>query len=372
MKVLFHFVSGQLMPNYIASKIIQPDINVFLCTDEADKQYEKSVSYFDNPQKEKLDAWDYDKIQLQLKKIIDKYSDDTIILNFTAGNKIMSLAGFNLFKDIQKQCYYINTEDNEYIKFDFVSNKIIKQELDIKCELKDILMLNAQKVEFSDIKVEKVHKQIISTLENNESLSSRLLYISNKNNSTKNFIKEINNGKLKGSLIRYQNNSSYVKIVMDDITLIEHQESGVFLIDLLFGKWFEYVCFEKLKRLNYFDNIEWGCTIKRKERSPDDTYTDKNEIDIIGNRGIYYFIFECKAGNIKAEAVDKLVAIKETYIGRYSSLFFISKYPLNKNYSAHKNVLEKINDNNIIHLIYKDLNDRNRLLNYFNQRANLR
>jgi len=284
----------------------------------------------------------------------------------------MSLAGFNLFKNIQKQCYYINTEDNEYIKFDFVTNTIIKQALDIKCELKDILMLNAQKVEFSNFKIAQAHKQLIHLLENNESLSSKLLPIINKINLTKNFNKEIDNGKLKGSLFRCQNNSSFVKIVMDDVTLYEHQESGEFLIDLLFGKWFEYVCFEKLKRLNYFDNIEWGCNIKRKERSPNDTYTDKNEIDIIGNRGIYYFIFECKAGNIKAEAVDKLVAIKETYIGRYSSLFFISKYPLDKNNNAHKNVLEKINDNNIIRLIYKDLNDRERLLNYFNRRANLR
>jgi hypothetical protein len=151
----------------------------------------------------------------------------------------MSLAGFNLFKNIQKQCYYINTEDNEYIKFDFVTNTIIKQALDIKCELKDILMLNAQKVEFSNFKIAQAHKQLIHLLENNESLSSKLLPIINKINLTKNFNKEIDNGKLKGSLFRCQNNSSFVKIVMDDVTLYEHQESGEFLIDLLFGKWFE-------------------------------------------------------------------------------------------------------------------------------------
>jgi len=372
MKVLFHFVSGQLMPNYIASKIIQPDINVFLCTDEADKQYDKLVSYFDNPQKEKVDAWDYDKIQLQLKKIINKYSDDTIILNFTAGNKIMSLAGFNLFKNIQKQCYYINTEDNEYIKFDFVTNKINKEKLNVKCDLKEILRLNAQEVEFSNFKIEKEQKQLVNLLEHDESLNSKILEIGNKINFKNSFTKQIDDGKLKGSLIKYQNDISVVKFVRDGVTLYEYQETGKFLIELLFGKWFEYICFEKLKNLGFFDNIEWGCNIKRKKQSPNDIYTDKNEIDIIGNVGIYYYIFECKAGNIKAEAVDKLVAIKETYIGRYSSLFFISKYPLDKNNNAHKNVLEKINDNNIIRLIYKDLNDRERLLNYFNRRANLR
>jgi hypothetical protein len=372
MKVLFHFVSGQPMPNYIASKIIQPDKNVFLCTDEVNEQYEKSVPCFDNPQKEKVDAWDYSKIQLQLKEIIDKYSGDTIILNFTAGNKIMSLAGFNLFKDLKKECYYINTEDNELIKFDFVSNKINKEKLNVKCDLKEILRLNAQEVEFSNFKIEKEQKQLVNLLEHDKSLNSKILEIGNKINFKNSFTKQIDDGKLKGSLIKYQNDILVVKFVRDGVILYEHQETGKFLIELLFGKWFEYICFEKLKNLGFFDNIEWGCNIKRKDARPKDVYGDKNEIDIIGNKGIYCYIFECKAGNIKAEAVDKLVAIKETYIGRYSSLFFISKYPLNKNDSAHKNVLEKMNDNKIIHLTYRDLSDEQKLINNFNQRANLR
>jgi len=372
MVVLLHFVSGQLMPNYIASKIINPDINVFLCSEEAAYQYQKLAKHFTNPHKEIIDAWDYDKIQSQIKRIIDEYHASDIYLNFTAGNKIMSIAAFNLFNDLKKECYYINTEGDEYIKFNFLKNTIEKKEINVKCNLEDILSLNGQEFELSNFKPDFHLINLAQILKNDDTLLSKILEIGNKINiKSNNFEKKIDSGNYAGTYIKLKNSNSEV-IIYKRGHLMFSKKEGKFLIDFLFGKWFEYVCFEKLNQSQFFDNLVWGCYIRRKDALPNDVYGDKNEIDIIGNKGIYYYIFECKAGNIKAEAVDKLVAIKETYIGRYSSLFFISYFPLQLNNSAHKNVLEKMRDNNIIHLTFKDLDNREKLLRLFNQRANLR
>jgi hypothetical protein len=127
------------------------------------------------------------------------------------------------------------------------------------------LRLNAQEVEFSNFKIEKEQKQLVNLLEHDESLNSKILEIGTKINFKNSFTKQIDDGKLKGSLIKYQNDISVVKFVRDGVTLYEHQETGKFLIELLFGKWFEYICFEKLKNLGFFDNIKWGCNIKRKK-----------------------------------------------------------------------------------------------------------
>lgn len=361
------------MPNYVASKIIDPDINIFLCTEEASGQYQKLVKHFKDPRKEIIDAWDYEKIQLQIKKVVDKYSESIVLLNFTAGNKIMSIAGFNLFKDLKKECFYINTEGDEYIVFNFLSNRIHKDKINIKCNLENILSLNGQEFEFSNFIINEDHKKLIQLIQKDEKLLSKILEVGGKINiNAKDFEKKIDNGNYAGTHIKFKNFNSEVILYIKERCIFSKREQGKFLTELLFGKWFEYVCFEKLNQLRFFDNLVWGCNIRRKDALPNDIYGDKNEIDIIGNKGIYYYIFECKAGNIKAEAVDKLVSIKESYIGRYSSLFFISYFPLNQNNSAHRNVIEKMKDNNIIHLIYKDLDNKEKMFRLFNKRANLK
>lgn len=373
MKILLHFVSGQNMPNYIASKIINPDFNIYLCTKESISQSEKLAQLFNNSRKEVIDAWDYIKIKNQLRVILENEKDNVIILNFTAGNKIMSLAGFNLFNQLKKECYYINTEMNEFIKFDFMSDTIHRKKIEIKCDLKDILLLNGQNTTFSNYNLKNEHITLIHLLENNKKLLNKILDITKQNDiNSKSFIKEFSEGKFKGSIIYYRENFSKLKIVEDKITIFEYEEPGKFLIDLLTGKWFEYVCYEKLRQLNYFDNLQWGCYIKRKISKQNENFTDKNEIDIIGNKGIYYYLFECKSGNIKADAVDKLVAIKDSYIGRYSSLFFISKFPLDNNNNIHRNIIEKIHDNNIKHVLYDELANRTKIFHLLEYRANLR
>lgn len=372
MKILIHLVSGQNMPNYIAYKIINPDKNIFLYTSESESQCKLLEKLIRNSSKELIEAWDYNKIQKRVTEIIDNYKDEEIFLNFTSGNKIMSTAVFNLFKDSKKKCYYINTEKNEYIYFDYTNDEIKSLPIEIKFELEAILLLNGQDFEFVNYSLSEKQLELIDLIIKNENLQKLVLDIASKIESKKSFQEVKKEGKFKDTEITLINDNCRLVIIYEGKELFNYVGTDTKIIDIFGGKWFEYECYNKLKALNYFDELKWNCNIKRKSRTSNEIYTDKNEIDIIGNKGPYPYIFECKSGNIKAEAVDKLVAIKESYIGRYASLIFISKYPLSTNNTNHKNVIEKIKDNKIVHLNFNQLDNKNEVVELFNEKANLK
>lgn len=373
MRVLFHFVSGQNLPNLIASKIVNPDLNLFLCTEQSENQFAVFKKTMVNSSSEIIEAWDYEKIKNQISTILDRFKDDVVILNFTAGNKIMSLAAFDLFREKSKDCLYVNTEKDEFIFFDNSKNKIIYSPIKVKLDIIEILSINNQEYNFGLENLSPEYEKLKEIISKDKDLIQELLKMALKfNNSQKDFDEEIKRKSWKGSQIKFSNEKSFVRLVNNGNEIFNLSEDGKDLLEILFGKWFEYSCLDALKKLNYFDDVRPDITIIRKGTSISEKYRDKNQIDIFGIKGIYSYIFECKAGNIKSEAIDKLISIKENYIGRYSSLFFISKYPLDVNNSSHKNVLEKITDNNINHLTFRDLFNKEYVIKIFNQRKNLR
>lgn len=372
-KILFHLVSGQNLPNLIAAKIINPDENLFLCTNQSIRQFEVFKRIFPNSKSLIIDAWDYDKIKFQIKDFLDNHSNDETILNFTGGTKIMSLAAFELFKEQKKECYYINTENNEYINFKGDGNTINKFPIEVKLTISEILDINNQQFELGQSELNTSYNQLKEIISKNYKIQTKLLSVASEFQKNKEvYEKKITEGNLKGSQIIFKNKKSYIKLILNNNELITLEEEGRNLLEFIFGKWFEYDCLDSLIKLNFFDEIRPHINIIRKTAKKGDKLIDKNEIDIFGIKGIYTYIFECKAGNIKAEAVDKLVAIKETYVGRYSSLIFITKFPLDINNTAHKNVLEKIKDNNIIHFTFNQLSDKNFIFKELEKRDNIK
>lgn len=360
------------MPNYIAHKILNPDKNIFLCTSKSQEQYNSLKKLIKNSDKEIIESWDYNLIREQVNKIVEKFKSEDVVLNFTGGNKIMSTSAFNLFKDLRKNCIYINTEKNEYIYFDFISNEIKSFPIEIKFELEAVLVLNGQDFEFVEKNLDETYQKLINLLIELDDLQELSLKIAKRIGNQKSYNEPIKSRKFEGSEIIILNNNCKLKIVYNGKELYYYSGTDKRIIELFLGKWFEYACYKKLKELQYFDDIKMNCTIKRKVRSSDELNIDKNEIDIIANKGPYPYVFECKSGNIKSESVDKLVAIKESYIGRYTSLFFLSMHPLNNNNSSHKNVIEKIKDNKIIHFKFKDLDDKPKVTSFLNEKTNLK
>jgi hypothetical protein len=373
MKVLFHLVSGQNLPNYIADKIINPDENLFLCSKESLNQFNIIEKNLPNSKPENIESWDYEKIQNQIKDLLCNYALDEVILNFTAGNKIMALAAFDLFRNQLKKCIYINTEQNEYIVFDNSVNEIHKYPIDVKFTISEILSFNNQDFEFGDRSLSEDYEVLMDIILKNRDLQNTFLKFAKKYSNLKNDFKEnIKKAKWSGSSISYSVNESTIKLIRDGNEIVSLKDRGYNLPKFIFGEWFEFVCLKVLRDLNFFDEIKHDVTIIRKVKKANDRSINKNQIDIFGIKGIYNYIFECKSGNIRADAVDKLVAIKETYVGRYASLFFISKFPLDERNDIHKNIQEKITDNGIYHLTYNDLLDKNKIIDIFNERKNLK
>ena len=109
------------MPVYIANEIIKPQINACLLTNASRKEYENIANaLYETPIDEiKVTAFDYLDIYNKLQKYSEQYLEegDELILNFTGGTKIQSVAMFQFAMDNRHKAIYINGQNGEYILF---------------------------------------------------------------------------------------------------------------------------------------------------------------------------------------------------------------------------------------------------------------
>ncbi len=375
MRILLHLVSGQNLPNYIASKIIGADQELFFFTKGSSFSL-KILKYVITRHIDSIEipAWNYEQIYGTVLEVIKKFTVDELVLNFTGGNKIMSQAAFSAFAYCKKDCIYINSENDEYIYFMHSSGnlKVEKNVINVTARIADYIKLNGQNVEFESNIFTNAQKNLATLLQKDfKYYASKILSSSSRYRKNSFLDATVTEGKLKGSFIKYNDEGTSIKFVLNGKETYYAKENGDNLLQFCFGKWFEYSCFNAIEAASVFDELQLNCRIQKNSRREEYLFSDKNELDILAIKGIYPAVFECKSGGIKSEHVDKLVALKQTYLGRYSSVFFITYFPLNDHDEFHLMLKEKMNDNKIIHITYKDLN-KNKLLSYLIKKENLR
>lgn len=352
MKILVHLVSGQNLPNYIASKIIGADKELFLFTKASLtslKILEEILPNRLNPVE--IPAWDYTSISNSIIQILDQYKDHELILNFTCGNKIMSQAAFSMFSVNRRDCVYINTEKNESIFFDNKNGSINVSPISFSSKVIDIIKLHGQIIKFGDQNFPQNYLLLYNWLkENFDDVGSNILRIAKQYSNQKQYKKEITEGKLRGSIFTSNSKDQSVKICYGGKE-IQIQDRGERLSHFIFGGWFEYFCLEKIKALNYFDEAIIDGQLKTQNNPQ-----VKNQLDLVAIKGIYPFIFECKSGGLKSDSIDKLTAIKQSYIGRYTSLFILTYSQIDNKNPNQKVLLDKMKDHDIIHLTFKQIN----------------
>ncbi len=143
MKILVSLVSGQTMPNYFGIKYYEPEKCIFLYTEESKQQ----MSWLKNSIKIssetiKIDTYDYNDIQTKCIEIINKLNDDELILNYTCGTKIMSIAAFEIFAIHRKKTFYIDSENQRILEQDAGEN--IKHKRSLRFSVKDYLKIYGQ------------------------------------------------------------------------------------------------------------------------------------------------------------------------------------------------------------------------------------
>jgi len=333
MKILFHLISGQNLPEYIAEQFINPDKNVFIFTD-ASRENLNAIKKIITGEEVIIDPYDLDKIFQKVSEKMKEYEGHDLIMNLTNGTKLMSIATYSLFNNSGYDSIYVNTEQDNII---IISKDSYKQEqISVTISPENYIKLNGQELKTKMI-IEDVFKEkalnLSRTIIQNREFAKFLndFTIKNKKYNYYNFppyAKE-SNSKLRGSYIKNDKGTIKINYSLSGNSIYNDEFTGEDYFELLTGKWFEWAVFTKLDELKIFDSISMNVELDWKNKGIPHKY-GKNEFDIIALKGTVPYMFECKSGDIKVEALDKIKSLQVDFLGRYSEVFLISYFPLNK------------------------------------------
>jgi len=354
MKILIHLISGQSLPTYIASELIKPEKNIYLFTESLKKtliNYHKVIRT--DYEEVLIDAYYYNKVFNAVSEIIKKFISEELVINFTGGTKLMSIAAFQAAQNFSKKAIYIDSDNSRVLSF--LGTEITISEIHVEISPNDYLNLQGQNIKppvyTATLEYEKLLLETADFIIKNKKLvypfimkfASKYTHIGRYLNHPAS-----ENSIFRGSYIKQENGLAEFLFCHKNKVLFNRKVANPEYLEYLRGKWFETACFIKIKNLSVFDKVESNLEINWREHYNYLRF-GKNEIDIFGMHGIIPFVFECKSGRIEIAAVNKLKAIKETFLGRFSNIFFISLT------EPSRDLYERFEENGITYINYNDL-----------------
>lgn len=320
MKILVSLVSGQTMPNYFGIKYYKPDKCIYLYTEESKQQMEwlrKSVGLPKDVFQ--INTYDYEDIQSKCRIIIDTYSEDELILNYTCGTKIMSIAAFEIFSLHRKKTFYVDSENQRILEQESGNNRMYK--LSVSVSIKDYLGMYGQEIKSVD-NLDKSYFELAMQISSKYyQISDLLIHIAkNKKEIIKNkiFLK-------KQIVMTSKGKSTQIQIIDKQFVIKDNFQK---VVHFLSGGWLEYKVEDILKASNIFDDVMLNLQIDWKNKSVRDKEKFKNELDVFCTLNGSAFIFECKSGGITQDTIYKFKALKDFMAGRYAKVIIITYYDL--------------------------------------------
>jgi len=327
MVTLINLIGGQNIPNLIAQKFIIPQKIILLYSKGSIKQkeYYKSVVRDMNIEEREINAYNYYSIKNEIKNILIENKGGEFILNFTGGTKIMSLACFNVFKEMNYQSIYIDSENSKIYKFN--NSELNVESMNIKITAEEYLKLNGH---IYKIEVEKTiddsKKAYYEFLENNfNPLIGKFLHEINDRYELNKQEFYNNNVALKNKNFKYKwDNNRRASII--SINNDEFEIKGKDSIKYITGMWFEdLVYYKKFKHTSIYDEVIRNVHIKDRSGKQ-----DMIELDIIALYQNNFHLFELKSSKPRRETLNNLRTIKEQ-LGTYTKLFLVSYFNLDEN-----------------------------------------
>ena len=353
MKILINLIGGQPVPNYLAAKEIQPDKILNIYSSASDKVMESlnKILGIEQLPPLKVNPFDFNQIYNSLLDFA-KNNNNEIVVNITGGTKIMSIAAFEVARQISLKSIYIDSEN--HLLYEFYKDVIEKKTLEKKISIKDYFNLHGflnvkeNKTVYSEDEVMEYNKfdKMIST---NPGIVTNVLELTdrigqNKRKNKKHWLKEnviITKGENffewkegKGKIIYKKNNIEYKFNFKDEKFLNYHN-----------GKWFEKEIFSRIKKSRKYDEVLMNYEIYNDEN------VLLNELDIVAIKNEKLDIYECKSGGLFQDDLNKLKAIKDT-LGRYSKIHLITYFNIQANTENEKIVRQKLNDYKIKNYFY--------------------
>ncbi|MBS1517936.1 MAG: DUF1887 family protein [Bacteroidetes bacterium] len=352
MKILINLIGGQPAPVYIATRFINPDLNLLVFSKDSKKQIEKLMKTlngysYDNYE---VEPYDYNQCLRVLKNIIEKYPESELILNPTSGTKIMSFAGFKLFSDLNKDILYIDSQNHNSIFFKKGITTETKK-INISFPIKDYFSIYGYFIESGNLR-----------FPDNETYSNIREFMFKNYSHIKNVVPKINK-QLKEKLYSLESkddtNSLYfwynlkkekgllnIKKGRNESTLNINSKNE---FDYIMGHWMEDFVYHKLKDENLFDELLMNVKLYSIRDNLQPEY--QNELDLCGIKDQTVYIFECKTGKLNKEIVEKLRLIKNLS-GIYSKIHLITLFR-----PVESSSKERIKDFNIKHINLTELED---------------
>lgn len=352
MKVLVNLIGGQPTPNVIAFKEVSADKIINVYSSESEKQHKSICSTLGQSSSEdhmKADPFNYE-MNLQLAAdILESHSvGNELVLNFTGGTKIMSIAFVRTFIERGLRCIYIDSENHSMLEID--AQKSLHKSLSSRLTISEYFRIHNQPFE------ENQTVSIISEIGEQELMDYLFLNLNDniltlcKKSSDKCKGKDISGMKTSAN---YTKSSFNLSIDARNVKLTFESEkdnrgfelTGVGSLKFFTGGWYEEKLYTQFKNSKIFDEVRTNVTIDLPGQK-----TPKNELDIVAIKDDTLYIFECKAGSVTQDSINKLRAIKELF-GRYAKVILVSYFPINQPV-----LLAKIREFRIQHVLFNKKN----------------
>lgn len=156
MRILLCLASQPAAANLNSLKDIKADKVLLAITQEMLNEGESLIHQIkqDSIQVEKIDLHAESSLKMltqQFEQLIEKYIDDEIIVNITGGNKLMSIAAYQIFSGYGFRCFYQNLKPNQLVWLD---DETTISDIGFKISLERYL----KSYQFDVVKKQKLHE----------------------------------------------------------------------------------------------------------------------------------------------------------------------------------------------------------------------
>ncbi|MBN2684873.1 MAG: DUF1887 family protein [Pontiellaceae bacterium] len=343
-KILINLLSEQTLPNYIAIKEIQPDRVLALATPEFKAQMgllqkETGVQHMII----KADAYDFRKNFAALSESLNHLPPDAdVIVNFTGGTKVMSLAaGFSAFAHARKgqvTLVYIDSLKGvlEWLPFSSTGQLQLPEQREIQTAIPFVVYANLK------------NERIAFMQEHLEEGAARMpLYAALADHGSQALLKKEKqhqlqevDGRFKGEgeigfagTGRLKWNRTGAELVMPSGR--HYGYVGNDAAEFFCGRWLEEYAFHLLAQSGSFDQVLGNVVLSlrpetiEKLRGKRQGMTDKNEIDVVVCKGLRAVLIECKAGNVLQDHIYKLDTLRKYLLGPFGVSLLLCRHEPN-------------------------------------------
>lgn len=312
-------LGGQITPLYLGIMERKPNKVFFMCSEESKPKLPQLLSALPDLEYDvvTISPYDFEEITQRVETLLNEHPKATWDLNMTGGTKIMALATYQIFLENKMTAFYWKS-GTLYFPSD---HKEIPIQSTIQTDVFFKLSGNTSFTSEVYRDISEAEIEFAQSVRNAKSIGGGYYSIQNeftkkKKQSSEAEVKVEKNGFL--FHWKSQRNELIIGAPSFDHSIKFIGGAGC---EIAFnGRWWELVIAKALHHLPEIN--EMHINVQLPYQSSKDT---KNQIDILLNLGTSLLFVECKSGQINADDLNKMKAIKNLYGGIGSKTLLVTR-----------------------------------------------